>query len=515
MGKKYAVITFLFNHYDLLREPLVIDENAEYYCLTDDNELSSENWKCIYINEFDTDKLTGVQKTYMCKYSFYKYLPQEYEYFITIDASIQVTYKLSDIINYAYYNNCNIGLSLHPERSNWNDEYKSWVKIRGLDEKYVKFFNDFSLKNGFDPNEENGLIECTIKIYKNEKNVLDFIDEIYKVLKENNNFEDKNEQCYFTCVYYKYIGILKPFYFTRQLYSNSKYFASYYHKTNNKWVNDVKIEDNPNILFGKKVKLINSEQFVNNVDIFIGTQKTFTPAVTNDAYKIVVGNHEIENNSNLELIQCKHDSLMDDRFYSEIYMLSHVAKECPLKKYVGFCHNRRYFNFLDNIPNLDEIFEQYDAVVAKPLVCKTTVKNQYASTHNIEDLYIIGGILAEKFPDYCTSWRNFISGKILIPYNMFIMKKNDFIKYINFINTILNEYIITVGGDIEKRIENNKDKYLKMLYPNNDPQYQYRIGGYLAERLTNVFIMTHFKKMKTYPVIVTEDKYRQNKKDNS
>ena len=253
----------------------------------------------------------------------------------------------------------------------------------------------------------------------------------------------------------------------------------------------------------------------NNVDIFIGTQKTFKPAVTNNVYKIVVGNHEIENESNLELIQCKHDSLMDDRFYSEIYMLSHVAKEYPLKKYVGFCHNRRYFSFLDDIPNLDEIFEQYDAVVAKPLVCKTTVKNQYASTHNIEDLYIIGGILAEKFPDYCTSWRNFISGKILIPYNMFIMKKDDFIKYINFINTILNEYIITVGGDIEKRIENNKDKYLKMLYPNNDPQYQYRIGGYLAERLTNVFIMTHFKKMKTYPVIVTEDKYRQNKKDNS
>lgn len=252
----------------------------------------------------------------------------------------------------------------------------------------------------------------------------------------------------------------------------------------------------------------------NNVDIFIGTQKTFKPAVTNDVYKIVVGNHEIENNSNLELIQCKHDALLDDRFYSEIYMLSHVAKNYPLKEYVGFCHNRKYFNFLDDIPNLDELFEHYDAVVAKPLQYKTSVKQQYANCHNIEDLYIIGGILADKYPSYCNSWHNFINGNIFIPYNMFIMKKEDFKEYIKFIFNVLDEYLKIVGTDITKRIETNKDKYLKDFYPNNTEEYQYRIGGYLAERLTNVFIMTHFKKMKTYPVIVTEDKYKQNKKDN-
>lgn len=253
----------------------------------------------------------------------------------------------------------------------------------------------------------------------------------------------------------------------------------------------------------------------NNVDIFIGTQKTFTPAVKNDVYKIVVGNHEIENNSNLELIKCKHNALMDDRFYSEIYMLSHVAKEYPLKKYVGFCHNRRYFDFLDNIPDLDKLFETYDAIVAKPLTYIYTIKAQYATSHNIEDLYLIGGIIADKYPSYCNAWHNFINGNILIPYNMFIMKKDDFIKYINFINTVLNEYIILINGDVNGRIKRNDNRYLKKQYPNNTEEYQYRIGGYLAERLTNVFVMTHFKKIKTYPVIVTEDKYKQNKKEQS
>ena len=67
--EKYAVVTFLFNRYDLLREPLIIDENADYYCLTDDKELKSKNWKCIYISEFDTDKLLPLYETLSSKYN--------------------------------------------------------------------------------------------------------------------------------------------------------------------------------------------------------------------------------------------------------------------------------------------------------------------------------------------------------------------------------------------------------------------------------------------------------------
>ena len=63
--KKYAVVTFLFNHYDLLREPIMVDEKVDYYCLTDDKNLKSNVWQIIYLEKMDTDKLTGVQKTYM------------------------------------------------------------------------------------------------------------------------------------------------------------------------------------------------------------------------------------------------------------------------------------------------------------------------------------------------------------------------------------------------------------------------------------------------------------------
>lgn len=236
--------------------------------------------------------------------------------------------------------------------------------------------------------------------------------------------------------------------------------------------------------------------------IYVCTHKEFEPIVHNEAYKII----------NAKEIEPKLP--LKDDFYSELYPFKYVADNLELPKYIGFCHYRRYFSFLDDIPNMDEIFSNYDAICSEPKVFNNSIKSQYLTCHNIEDLYIIGGIIAEKYPEQANMWKNFINGNILIPYNMFIMKREDFKEYIDFIFSILDEYLKIVGTDINKRIYDNYEKYIKDFYPNDTVEYQYRIGGYIAERLTNLFMMHKFKKIKTYPVIVTENKYKQNKKDN-
>lgn len=248
---------------------------------------------------------------------------------------------------------------------------------------------------------------------------------------------------------------------------------------------------------------------LNKLDIFIGTHKTFEPKVSNDCYKIVVGNHKIENDSNLELIQCGNkDDVLDDRFYSEIYMLRWVAKNYPLKEYVGFCHKRKYFSFMDDVPNVEEILKENDAILGRPFKRENTnMREFYKICHNIEDLNIIENIIDEKFKEYSKGMREFLYGKMMFPYNMFIMKREDFLEYINFIGSVLDEYVKIVGTDIVKRIEDNKGKYLKNFYPNNTIEYQYRIGGYLAERLTTVFAFTKFKKIVTCGITITEQKY--------
>lgn len=244
--KKYSVITFMFNDYDILRDPLVVDENFDYYCLTDDKKLSSNVWKCIYIEKLDDVNLTGVQKTYIAKYSFYEYLPKQYEYWINIDASILITCELFSLIK--HFEEYDIGLSIHPSSMKYVDEYYVWEKTRGLSCDYSFKFIDFANKNKINLNTDSGLIECTVKIYKNNKCVIDFISDVYNVLKAYNNFEDANDQCYFTVIYGKHEHKLKTLFFYRQLYSNSKYFNSFFHKTWNRWINGFTKETNNNFL---------------------------------------------------------------------------------------------------------------------------------------------------------------------------------------------------------------------------------------------------------------------------
>lgn len=245
-----------------------------------------------------------------------------------------------------------------------------------------------------------------------------------------------------------------------------------------------------------------------NIDIFIGTHRTFDPPVTNPVYKIIVGNHDIENHSNLELIKCGNpDDVIDDRFYSEIYMLKWLIKNRELKDYVGFCHYRKYFAFMDDIPDMDEIFNEVDAVTAEPIRFPHSIAKTYALAHNIEDLAIAGVIIKHRYPEYGEAFMDVTQGKLLMPYNMVIMKREDFIRCIEFVSGVLDWYVKIIGTDIEARIKSKANRYLKKFPPNNSIDYQYRIGGYLAERLTTTFIRKNFKKVVFFPVKITEKKY--------
>ena len=128
--------------------------------------------------------------------------------------------------------------------------------------------------------------------------------------------------------------------------------------------------------------------------------------------------------------------------------------------------------------------------------------------HNIEDLDIVGNIVKRKAPEYYKAFESFVDGNIFFPCNMFIMKKEDFNGYIKFVDAVLQKYIERVGVDIKKRIEDNKEKYIKKFSPNNTVEYQYRIGGQLGERLTNAFVLKKFERVKAYKMIITEQKYK-------
>lgn len=237
----------------------------------------------------------------------------------------------------------------------------------------------------------------------------------------------------------------------------------------------------------------------NDVDIFICTHKEFENVLKNPIYKII--------NSN-DINGDVAENGLKGSFYSELLSYFYIKENFELKKYIGFCSYRKYFEFLDDVPNMDELFKHCDAVACKPIRFKRTVEEQYDVCHNIDDLKILEGIIKEKFPEYASYFETIMNNHIIFPCNMFIMKKEDFIEYIDFVKGALDEFVKIIGTDIEKRIEDNKSKYLKDFFPNDEVWYQYRIGGYLGERLTSVFILKKFERVKAYKMIITEQKYK-------
>lgn len=236
-----------------------------------------------------------------------------------------------------------------------------------------------------------------------------------------------------------------------------------------------------------------------NLDIFICTHKDFDKKVSNNVYKIL-DSRKIKK-------EYKIFGILDDYIMSEWLHLFYLAERVELKEYIGICHYRRYYNFLDDIPNVEDILKEYDIIIRKPIKIPTTIKNQYKYCHNIEDLDILGDILKEQFKEYYETYKLFLNSRMMIPCNMFIMKRNDFLKFMKFVKEIVKEFFWRVGIDFEKRIKDNENKYLKNFSPNNTYTYQIRLLTYVLERLTNIYIFKNFKKLKAYDVVITENKY--------
>jgi hypothetical protein len=231
-----------------------------------------------------------------------------------------------------------------------------------------------------------------------------------------------------------------------------------------------------------------------NTDIFICTHKDFTPIVKSDSYKIVSTN-KLCGSYNLGVIQSENTTgtPLDDKFWSEILHMKYVSDRIELKEFVGFCHYRRYFSYLDNIPEIKE----NECIALKRFKFPFSIKEQYEACHNIEDLKIAIDVVKNKYPEYYSELEKYLNGNLMYPCNMFVMHNSKFREYIDFLFNIFDGYFKITGTDIRKRINGNSEKYLR----SNNFDYQYRIGGFLAERLTGVFLIHNFKKINEFNYI--------------
>ncbi len=172
--------------------------------------------------------------------------------------------------------------------------------------------------------------------------------------------------------------------------------------------------------------------------------------------------------------------------------------------YYGLCHYRRYLNFsesnystdeygnvcddfitLDSIKkyclyehSIQKVIQGYDIIVSKKTAVDMfpehfhSVGEQYKQTSYLhgEDLNTVLDVIVELYPEYEKSVMQYLSGTKTSFCNLFIMKKEIFFEY--------SEWLFNILFEVEKRIDTT-----------NYTIEGYRTPGHLGERLLNIFIL--------------------------
>ena len=257
-----------------------------------------------------------------------------------------------------------------------------------------------------------------------------------------------------------------------------------------------------------------------NVDIFVYSHKPFTPLVKNPVYKILTNTKEkIDTKLSVYRDYEGEDNIADKNLmYNEYTGLYWLWRNYPLKKFIGLNHYRRYYQFLDDVPDIEALLDVYSMLLNRPIIFKENNfvlsytkevpdnREWYGFWHNVEDFDLLEQLFHEKFPEYLDGFEKMKKAQYLYNSSMFTMPKTMFTEYCEFIFAVLEEYNNIIGchtvPEYIKHVEDNKEKYIKEHLPYYNVEIQARILGYVAERAMNAYIFNGSESIESKSIYV-------------
>ncbi|ADL33456.1 glycosyl transferase GT2 family [Butyrivibrio proteoclasticus B316] len=162
-GERIAVYTVLFGTRDDIREPHIIDDNCDYYILTD-NEISPTSvWKKIDIPDEVNALQDNILKSRYCKIRSHLFW-KEYKYSVYLDANIELFGKPSELIKHIDHRT---GIALHnlPYKSSVYEEINALELVRPQDWPVIKQQKECYKQEGFDGGSD--MFECNVIVREN------------------------------------------------------------------------------------------------------------------------------------------------------------------------------------------------------------------------------------------------------------------------------------------------------------------------------------------------------------
>lgn len=165
--------------------------------------------------------------------------------------------------------------------------------------------------------------------------------------------------------------------------------------------------------------------------------------------------------------------------------------------YIGLAHYRRHFTYkgasgdkysrVMTSDELKKLLKDNDILLPNPRnYYIETNYSQYVHAHHKEDLDYTRNIISEKYPKYLKAYDDSMKRTTGHRFNMFIMKKEKFDAYCEWLFDILFE--------LENRLDISS-------YSKNDA----RVFGFVSERLLDVWIETNRYSYKDIPYIFMEN----------
>lgn len=129
---------------------------------------------------------------------------------------------------------------------------------------------------------------------------------------------------------------------------------------------------------------------------------------------------------------------------------------------------------------------------AQQVYFPTTIAQQYKDFHNIMDIHIISNIIKQLYPSLYNTWLYTLNSRIFYPYNIVSFPNPTFKDYMGKIMSILCTYLNAVNVKTKDDMLNRIKSDVSYTAPNGkrniDENYQSRVVGFLAERLTSWYI---------------------------
>lgn len=191
-----------------------------------------------------------------------------------------------------------------------------------------------------------------------------------------------------------------------------------------------------------------------------------------------------------------------NQVYAELtgqYEIAYNLLEKCSDKYVGQCQYRRWLFFRENT-DFDAIFTDWKAITCRSCNCITSVANHFAQMHSAYYLRLCVEIITKLYPDYAESIKKYWFGDSRLFYsNSFILPKEDYLRYSDFLFSILEAFREHEGlqtvAQTESYVANNIKCGVQKAHAGYRPgrNYDLQIFGFLGERLWDLWVRHNYE----------------------